>query len=184
MSALQRQDRFTIHSKAVVCQDVDLKGDITIGSGTIIHPKATIFAIAGPIVIGSNCIIEEAVIIVNRKKETMRIGDDNIFEIGCRVEAPSIGSFNTISTRARVHHTARLTSYCVIGPGSLLVPEEDETLEEYTVVHGGNAERRVWSGRGRIQEADLRRKHLDYLKDMLPKFNRLRSGDVGVPVSR
>jgi len=35
-------------------------------TGTIIHPKATIFAIAGPIIIGSGCIIEEAVIIVNR----------------------------------------------------------------------------------------------------------------------
>ena len=67
----------------MVCQDVELKGDITIGSGkifiicvemlysnmpagTIVHPKATIFAIAGPIVIGANCIIEEAAIIVNR----------------------------------------------------------------------------------------------------------------------
>jgi len=82
-----RRDKFTIHSKAVVCQDVELKGDITIGSGeqtpiyspnfslyripfflagTIVHPKATIFAIAGPIVIGTGCIIEEGAIIVNR----------------------------------------------------------------------------------------------------------------------
>ena len=30
------------------------------------HPKATIFAIAGPIVIGMGCIIEEGAIIVNR----------------------------------------------------------------------------------------------------------------------
>ncbi|OJT01829.1 Dynactin subunit 6 [Trametes pubescens] len=60
------RDKFTIHSKAVVCQDVELKGDITIGAGTIVHPKATIFAIAGPIVIGSGCIIEEGAIIVNR----------------------------------------------------------------------------------------------------------------------
>ena len=60
------RDRFTIHSKAIVCQDVELKGDITIGSGTIVHPKATIFAVAGPIVIGSGCIIEEGAIIVNR----------------------------------------------------------------------------------------------------------------------
>lgn len=29
-----RRDKFTIHSKAVVCQDVELKGDITIGAGT------------------------------------------------------------------------------------------------------------------------------------------------------
>ena len=68
----------------MVCQDVELKGDITIGPGTVVHPKATVFAIAGPIVIGSGCIIEEAAIIVNRRKEVMRIGDNNLFEIGCR----------------------------------------------------------------------------------------------------
>jgi hypothetical protein len=28
-----RRDKFVIHSKAIVCQDVELKGDITIGSG-------------------------------------------------------------------------------------------------------------------------------------------------------
>jgi hypothetical protein len=52
--------------------------------GTIIHPKATIFAVAGPIVIGADNIIEEGAIVVNRRKEVMRIGDDNLFEIGCR----------------------------------------------------------------------------------------------------
>ena len=34
--------------------------------GTIIHPKVTIFAIAGPIFIGNGCIIEEGAIIINR----------------------------------------------------------------------------------------------------------------------
>ncbi|KAG8748648.1 hypothetical protein FRC10_000039 [Ceratobasidium sp. 414] len=135
------KDKFTIHSKAVVCLDVDLKGDVTVGSGTIVHPKATIFAMAGPIVIGTGCIIEEGVIIVNRRKETMRIGDSNLLEIGCR---------------------------CMV------VPSEDEVLEEFTVIYGPTAERRTWSGRGKIQEADLRQKHVEYLREMLPKFNRLR----------
>ncbi|KAF8580943.1 trimeric LpxA-like protein [Ramaria rubella] len=171
-----RKDKFTIHSKAVVCQDVELKGDITIGAGTVVHPKATIFAI-GPIVIGQGCIIEESAIIVNRRKEVMRIGDDNLFEIGCRVESPTIGNSNTISTRARLHHTVRLTSFCVIGAGCLVVPTEDEVLEDYTVIYGTAAERRIWSGRGKIQEIDLRRKHAEYLREMLPKFNRLRRGD-------
>ncbi|KAK0221920.1 trimeric LpxA-like protein [Armillaria luteobubalina] len=171
------RDKFTIHSKAVVCQDVELRGDITIGSGTIVHPKATIFAIAGPIVIGSGCIIEESAIIVNRRKEVMRIGDDNLFEIGCRIECPSIGDFNTISTRSRVHHTIRISSFCAIGAGCLLVPTEDEVLEDYTVVYGPAADRRKWSGRGKVQEIDLRRKHAEYLREMLPKFNRLRRGD-------
>lgn len=93
------------------------------------------------------------------------------------VECPSIGNFNTISARARVHHTVRLSSHCVIGAACLVVPTEDEILDEYTVVYGPSAERRIWSGRGKVQEADLRRKHAEYLKEMLPKFNRLRRGD-------
>ncbi|KAH7090988.1 trimeric LpxA-like protein [Auriculariales sp. MPI-PUGE-AT-0066] len=174
------KDKFTIHSKAVVCQDVDMKGDITIGSGTVIHPKATIFAVAGAIVIGANCIIEEGVILVNRRKEVMRIGDDNLFEIGSRVECPIIGNGNTIGTKARVHHTVRLSHYCTISAGCLVVPTEDETLEPYTVMYAGEdglCDRRLWTGKGKMQEADVRRKHAEYLRDMLPKFNRLRRGD-------
>lgn len=34
--------------------------------GTILHPRCTILALLGPIIIGSNCIIEENVVIVNR----------------------------------------------------------------------------------------------------------------------
>uniref|UniRef100_A0A6P7GII6 Dynactin subunit 6 n=1 Tax=Diabrotica virgifera virgifera TaxID=50390 RepID=A0A6P7GII6_DIAVI len=51
---------------ALVCEDCKLRGDITIGSGTIIHPGATIIAEAGPIIIGDNCLIEEQVKIVHR----------------------------------------------------------------------------------------------------------------------
>lgn len=88
-----------------------------------------------------------------------------------------MGDYNTIGTKARVHHTARLMSHCTIGAMVLLVPTEDETLDDYTVVYGPDAERRTWSGRGQIQEADLRKKHAEYLREMLPKFNRLRKGD-------
>ena len=93
------------------------------------------------------------------------------------VECPSIGDFNTISTRARVHYTLRLTSYCVIGAGCLVVLPEEEVLEEHTVIFGPASDRRIWSGRGQIQELDLRRKHAEYLRETLPKFNRLRRGD-------
>jgi len=139
----------------------------------------------------------------SRKKETMRIGDENLFEIGCRkwkdfpwssiyyfrplspltlngfvfttgVECPSVGSFNTISARARVHYTVRLTSNCTLGPGVLLLTAEEETLPNYTVVYGPNAERRIWSGKGKVQELYLRGKHAEYLRETIPKFNRVR----------
>ena len=65
----------------------------------------------------------------------------------------------------------------MIGAGCLVAPTEEEVLEDYTVVYGPRAERQTWSGRGKAQEADLRRKHVEYLREMLPKFNRLRRGD-------
>ena len=34
--------------------------------GAVVHPKAAIFALGGPIIIGMNCILEEGTIIVNR----------------------------------------------------------------------------------------------------------------------
>lgn len=99
----------------------------------------------------------------------MRIGDDKLFEIGCRtrllhpvfidrnrnlstgVESPTVGDFNTVSTRTRVHHTVRIASYCVIGVGCLVVPTDDEFLDDYTVIYGPAAERRTWSGRARYR---------------------------------
>ena len=42
-----------ISTGAVVCNESELKGDITIGARTVIHPKAKIIAESGPIIIGS-----------------------------------------------------------------------------------------------------------------------------------
>ena len=41
-----------ISSGAVVCNECELRGDITIGARTVIHPKAKIVAESGPIIIG------------------------------------------------------------------------------------------------------------------------------------
>lgn len=51
---------------ALVCEESKLRGDITIGAGTIIHPSAVIIAEAGPIIIGEHCLIEEQAKIIHR----------------------------------------------------------------------------------------------------------------------
>ena len=125
----------------------------------------------------------------------MRIGDDNLFEIACRacsfisiasmstdhfgieVDCPYIGHCNTISTRALVPHTVQIGDFCTIGAGCTISPLEEERLPNYTVIYGSASERRTWSGRGRIQELDLRRKHTEYLRETLPRFNRLRKSE-------
>lgn len=74
--------------RCIIAQDTDIKGNVTIGSGTVIHPKAVIHVLhdgeGASIVIGNDCIIEELVQIVHSGKGTMVIGDANLFEVGCR----------------------------------------------------------------------------------------------------
>uniref|UniRef100_A0A674INQ6 Dynactin subunit 6 n=1 Tax=Terrapene triunguis TaxID=2587831 RepID=A0A674INQ6_9SAUR len=50
---------------AVVCVESEIRGDVTIGPRTVIHPKARIIAEAGPIVIGEGNLIEEQTLIIN-----------------------------------------------------------------------------------------------------------------------
>ncbi|KAE8631089.1 hypothetical protein XENTR_v10001074 [Xenopus tropicalis] len=79
---------------AVVCVESEIKGDVTIGPRTVVHPKARIYAEAGPIIIGEGNLIEEQAFIRNSFPEniapdsdvepkTMIIGTNNVFEVGC-----------------------------------------------------------------------------------------------------
>ncbi|CAD6910979.1 unnamed protein product [Tilletia controversa] len=210
------KDKFTIGSNVICADDTDLRGEISIGSGTVIHPKVTIVATQGPIVIGSGCIIEDGATIVNRQRAVMRIGDNNLFEVLCRIESPRIGSFNTFEARSRTAQIVSVGSYCTIGAGCFLtssataglssedavavaeVPESAgsadsapgsplttgaassaavEVLEDMTVVYGAEAKRRTWSGNGMKQAQALHAKHLEYLRDTLPRHIELRDWD-------
>ena len=114
-------------------------------TGTILQPRCTILAVSGPIIFGENNIVEENVIIVNRHKQPMLIGDFNLFEVGSRtcnplflqtdppetgspdqddkqagVESPSVGSHNVFGIRSRVLPSVSVGSHCVVGAGCLV----------------------------------------------------------------
>jgi dynactin-6 len=79
------------HPTALIAQEATLVGDITIGAGCIIHPRASILATAGPIEIGENCVVEELAVLENTGARideanggTMHIGKGNQFSVGCR----------------------------------------------------------------------------------------------------
>lgn len=59
--------RITIQHGALVCDESKLRGEITIGANSIIHPSAVIYAESGPIIIGDHCIIEEKAKIIHRQ---------------------------------------------------------------------------------------------------------------------
>ncbi|MCJ8749051.1 hypothetical protein PDJAM_G00171690 [Pangasius djambal] len=86
------QKSVKIAAGAVVCVESEIRGDVTIGPRTVIHPKARIIADAGPIIIGEGNLIEEQALIINSYPEnimpdtegyepkTMTIGTNNVFE--------------------------------------------------------------------------------------------------------
>ncbi|KAA1138364.1 hypothetical protein PGTUg99_032999 [Puccinia graminis f. sp. tritici] len=93
-------------------------------SDCIIHPSCTIVAL-GPIIFESGCIVEEQSVICNRRKSVMRIGSNNLFSVGSRVEAISIGSRNVFEAKSRVSPEVQVGSDSVIGAGTTVVSEPD-----------------------------------------------------------
>ncbi|KAG8130297.1 putative Dynactin 6 protein [Naja naja] len=129
---------------AVVCVESEIKGDVTIGPRTVVHPKARIIAEAGPIVIGEGNLIEEQAIIINGYPENvipnteevgtkpMVIGTNNVFEVGC-----SFVGKNVI-----------LTSGCIIG--ACCNVNTYEVIPENTVIYGADCLRRVQTERPQV----------------------------------
>ncbi|KAG7248364.1 hypothetical protein CRUP_023182, partial [Coryphaenoides rupestris] len=144
-----------IAAGAVVCVESEIRGDVFIGARTVVHPKARIIAEAGPIIIGEGNLIEEQALIINSYPEnimpdtedaepqTMTIGTNNVFEVGCVSRALKIGDNNVIESKADLGKSVSLTSGCIIGAGCQV--KTGEVIAENTVVYGANGKRRVQS---------------------------------------
>uniref|UniRef100_A0A672UYD9 Dynactin subunit 6 n=1 Tax=Strigops habroptila TaxID=2489341 RepID=A0A672UYD9_STRHB len=142
---------------AVVCVESEIRGDVTVGPRTVIHPKARIIAEAGPIIIGEGNLIEEQALIVNGYPENitpeteevepkpMVIGTNNVFEVGCSMK---VGDNNVIESKAFVGRNVILTSGCIIGACCNI--NTYEVIPENTVIYGADCLRRVQTERPQV----------------------------------
>uniref|UniRef100_A0A6B2EBT1 Dynactin subunit 6 n=1 Tax=Phlebotomus kandelakii TaxID=1109342 RepID=A0A6B2EBT1_9DIPT len=163
--------------RAIVCEDTNLRGDITISGGCVIHPSATIIAESGPIIIGENCIVEEYVTIIHKlppghavpgdRPPVLVIGANNVFEVGCRIEALKIGERNIFECRCVVSASVKISNGCVIGAGSHLTGAQD--LPENTVITGRNCLQRE-----ALEKQSLQTLQLDFLRKVLPNYHHIR----------
>ncbi|XP_064471245.1 dynactin subunit 6-like [Ornithodoros turicata] len=161
-----------IYQGALVTAECEIKGTVTIGSRTVVHPAAHIIAEAGPIIIGDNNLIEEQVYIINRKCETdppgeevvMTIGNNNVFEVGCYTESLNIGNNNVLESKCKVGRYTELTSGCVIG--AMCEVCINEKIKENTVIYGRNCERRLQNEKPATQVLQL-----DFLIKILPNYH-------------
>lgn len=161
----------------MVCNECELVGDITIGSKTVIHPKARIIAEGGPIIIGDSNLIEEQVQIINRKsadckqpgsnQPVMTIGNYNVFEVAAYSESLHIGNYNVLEAKSKLGSSTQLTNGCIVGAMCELT--SPEVIPENTVIHGQSCQRRVQSERPTPQTLQL-----DFLTKVLPNYHHLK----------
>ncbi|XP_067625427.1 dynactin subunit 6 [Eurosta solidaginis] len=172
------QNNIKIMAKAIVCEDCTLKGDITISPGCVIHPSATIIAEAGPIVLGENCIVEEYTTIAflvpagqtldpSVDVRTLNIGPNNVFEVGCTVEACHIGEKNVFESKSHVGPLVFVSNCCIIGAGVQLTSEQK--ISENTVIYGKNCLQRE-----AIDKQGSQTLQIDFLRKVLPNYHHLR----------
>lgn len=155
----------------MVCDDESvLIGEITISGGCVIHPNATIHAKSGPIIIGENCLIEEYATIIHDVEEpntTLVIGPNNVFEVGCTVEASAIGERNVFECKSYVSNLVTVSNNCVIGAGCKLIDEHK--LSENTVIYGKHSEQRET-----IEKQKALSMQLDHLRKVLPNYHHIK----------
>ncbi|KAJ5174313.1 uncharacterized protein N7482_000190 [Penicillium canariense] len=95
---------------------------ITIGAGTVIHPRARFYAFEGPISVGDGCIVSEKAIIGAAPGTSRSTGPSPSASTG---PSPTSSSTNVTSPASQVqgHKTATRISYFVtIGPHSTVLP--------------------------------------------------------------
>ncbi len=160
---------------AIVCNESQLVGDISIGTRSVVHPKAQIIAEAGPIIIGENNLIEERAKIINAKdpNETtdttrvMIIGNNNVFEVDSTSYALKIGDFNNLESKSVVGKSVVMTNGCIVGAGCQILTEE--VIKENSVIYGSKNERRVQGDKPGPQTLQI-----EYLSKVLPNYHHLK----------
>lgn len=91
---------------------------ITVGSDTVIHPRAKLIASYGPVTVGKACILSERSAIglqspSNDQPEGAVIEDYVIVEVGAIVEAKRVGEGSIIEINAKVGKGAVVGKVCM-----------------------------------------------------------------------
>ncbi|KAJ1793892.1 hypothetical protein LPJ59_004657 [Coemansia sp. RSA 2399] len=162
--------KLQIAQQALVCKNATVEGDIQIGNGTVVHVGASIIAKNGPIIIGSNNIICERAAIINNHKTPLVIGDDNLFETDALIEGCGIGHRNVVQVRGKVYGSCVVGNNCVIG--ATCTTEPSSSIPDNTVLFGSPQARRTRAD-GNTDHIAMHRKHLEYIHEMLPRYNHI-----------
>jgi dynactin-6 len=110
-----------LSSTLIIADSAQLIGThlITIGSNSVIHPRAKLNSSNAPITIGNSCIISERCQIgiqtgdEDGEEEGVRLDNGIVVEVGAVIEARRIGEGCLIEVNARIGRGAVLGKVCV-----------------------------------------------------------------------
>lgn len=100
----------SLASSLIIADNASLTGThlITLGSNSVVHPRARLSSVYAPITIGSNCILSERCSIgyqsapLENKGDGVVIENGVIVEVGATIEAEKVGEGCLIEVNARV----------------------------------------------------------------------------------
>jgi len=157
-----------ITTGACVCVEAEIRGEVKIGTKTIVHPCARILATGGPIIIGDANIIEELVTIENVSSEVMHIGNNNVFEVASTVMARSVGDHNVFETKCFVGDDVGVQNGCVFGAGTKITAPTAVT--DNSIFFGNPLQHRIAGERPAVQALQI-----DFLGRILPNYHHVKN---------
>jgi carbonic anhydrase/acetyltransferase-like protein (isoleucine patch superfamily) len=116
-----------IAKSAFVSEAAYVVGDVEIGENTSIWPGTVLRADFGKITIGSNCALEDNVVIHTGSPKTINcdvtIGNNVQIGHSAAINCRAIGNNVLIGMNATLLHDAEIGNYCIIGAACLVMEE-------------------------------------------------------------
>ncbi|TGZ84782.1 hypothetical protein EX30DRAFT_337252 [Ascodesmis nigricans] len=151
----------------VISEQASLTGNfpIRVGQHTVIHPRAKLNSLAGPITIGDFCIVSERALIAAPDQDGLEIESYVVIETNAVVEARRVGEGTTVEVGVKIGKGAVVGSNCKITPLNKI--EESEIVDDSTVIYGVG-QRRIDISGSRDARRKLTEKQVEALKQLIP----------------
>ncbi|KAL1869698.1 hypothetical protein VTK73DRAFT_3035 [Phialemonium thermophilum] len=146
---------------------------IAISSESVIHPRARLDSLGGPISIGRRCIVHERSLLGAMGSEgritekAVTIGDYATIDVGAVVEAEDtvIGEGSVVGVGCKIGRGAIIGKYCTITPKTIIAP--GETIPDLTVVYSNGLRRQDKRGVSALRNKG-QAKQIEILRRMIP----------------
>ncbi|KAF3406289.1 hypothetical protein DPV78_001715 [Talaromyces pinophilus] len=172
----------SVHSTTTVSETATFHGiyPITIGSGTVIHPRARLYSFEGPIQIGDGCIIGEKTLIgdnepksssstdasggiLTRISSSVVIGPQSTIRTGSYIRSAAVvDSLAIINRNATIGSHTKICSSCEIAEGATV---EDWIVIWATATGVGQRKRRRFVGPAAEEQGHSHRPNAKRVED-------------------